>query len=146
MRRIFTSQQMKCTAALQPKTKPIHVTAERFMALAQEAQKEYKITNRNMARLEKLDAHMIQTFHITFGNRIMKQIKAYIPVYVACGGDELDALDDILSKKVLRKLETQNPVYIRSQVDGFCTYLDELFGRDKMKLCKEYVRRLKMNA
>jgi len=129
-----------------PKTKPIHVTAERFMALAQEAQKEYKITNRNMARLEKLDAHMIQTFHITFGNRIMKQIKAYIPVYVACGGDELDALDDILSKKVLRKLETQNPVYIRSQVDGFCTYLDELFGRDKMKLCKEYVRRLKMNA
>ncbi len=129
-----------------PKTKPIHITAERFMSLAEEAQKEYMITNRNMRRLEKLDAHMIQTFHITFGNRIMKQIKTYIPVYVACGGDELDALDDILAKKVLRKLETQNPVYIRSQVDGFCAYLDELFGRDRMKLCKEYVQRLKMNA
>ena len=129
-----------------PKTRPIHLTAERFMSLAEEAQKEYMITNRNMRRLEKLDAHMIQTFHITFGNRIMKQIKTYIPVYVACGGDELDALDDILAKKVLRKLETQNPVYIRSQVDGFCAYLDELFGRDRMKLCKEYVQRLKMNA
>ena len=116
------------------------------MALAEEAQKDYAITNRNMRRLEKLDEYMIKVFHITFGNRIMKQIKTYIPVYVACGGEELDALDDILSKKVLRKLETQNPVYIRSVVDGFCDYLDELFGRDKMKLCKEYVQRLKKNA
>ena len=129
-----------------PKTPPIHITAERFMKLAEEAQQEYAITHRNMRRLEKLDEYMIQVFHITFGNRIMKQIKTYIPVYVACGGEELDALDDILSKKVLRKLETQNPVYIRSVVDGFCDYLDELFGADKMKLCKEYVQRLKKNA
>ena len=116
------------------------------MHLAEEAQKDYAITNRNIRRLEKLDEYMIKVFHITFGNRIMKQIKTYIPVYVACGGEELEALDDILAKKVLRKLETQNPVYIRSVVDGFCEYLDDLFGRDKMKLCKEYVQRLKKNA
>ena len=129
-----------------PKTRTVHITAERFMRLAEEATKEYTITNRNMKRLEKLDEYMVEVFHITFGNRIMKQIKTYIPVYVACGGEELDALDDILSKKVLRKLETQNPVYIRSVVDGFCEYLDELFGEGKMPLCKEYVQRLKKNA
>ena len=129
-----------------PQTKKVHITAKRFMKLAEEAQEEYGITGRNMRRLEKLDEYMVKVFHITFGNRIMKQIKTYIPVYVACGGEELDALDDILSKKVLRKLETQNPVYIRSVVDGFCEYLDDLFGRDRMKLCKEYVQRLKKNA
>lgn len=129
-----------------PRTKNVHITAERFMKLAEEAMQEYTITNRNLKRLEKLDEYMIKVFHITFGNRIMKQIKNYIPVYVACGGEELDALDDILSKKVLRKLETQNPVYIRSVVDDFCQYLDDLFGQDKMKLCKEYVQRLKKNA
>ena len=116
------------------------------MELTEEATKEYAITGRNMKRLEKLDDYMIKVFHITFGNRIMKQIKTYIPVYVACGGEELDALDDILSKKVLRKLETQNPVYIRSVVDGFCDYLDELFGTNRMKLCKEYVQRIKKNV
>ncbi len=129
-----------------PRTKGVQITAERFMKLAEEAMQEYTITNRNLKRLEKLDEYMIKVFHITFGNRIMKQIKNYIPVYVACGGEELDALDDILSKKVLRKLETQNPVYIRSVVDDFCQYLDDLFGQDKMKLCKEYVQRLKKNA
>jgi len=145
-RAMVMNLDQKSEAFTAPKTRNVHITAERFMTLAEEAQSEYAITNRNMRRLEKLDEYMIKVFHITFGNRIMKQIKAYIPVYVACGGEELEALDDILSKKVLRKLETQNPVYIRSVVDGFCDYLDELFGRDKMKLCKEYVQRLKKNA
>ena len=145
-RAMVMNLDQKSEAFSAPKTRNVHITAERFMKLAEEAQTEYAITNRNMRRLEKLDEYMIKVFHITFGNRIMKQIKAYIPVYVACGGEELEALDDILSKKVLRKLETQNPVYIRSVVDGFCDYLDELFGRDKMKLCKEYVQRLKKNA
>ena len=136
----------KCEPFKAPKTKGIMVTAEKFYELADQAINEYPITNRNLKRLEKLDEYMIKVFHITFGNRIMKQIKQYIPIYVACGGEEIEALDDILSKKVLRKLETQNPVYIRSVVDGFCDYLDELFGPDKMKLCKEYVQRIKKNV
>ena len=46
---------------------------------------------------------MIKQFRITFGNRIMNQIERYIPVYISCGGSELEGLDDILSKKVMRK-------------------------------------------
>ena len=136
----------KCEPFKAPKTKGVKITAEKFFELANEAIKEYPVTNRNMKRLEKLDEYMVKVFHITFGNRIMKQIKNYIPIYIACGGEEIDALDDILSKKVLRKLETQNPVYIRSVVDGFCEYLDELFGNDKMKLCKEYAQRIKKSV
>ena len=136
----------KCEPFKAPKTKGMRITAEKFFELANEAIAEYPITNRNMKRLEKLDEYMVKVFHITFGNRIMKQIKNYIPIYIACGGEEIDALDDILSKKVLRKLETQNPVYIRSVVDGFCEYLDELFGPDKMKLCKEYAQRIKKSV
>ena len=145
-RAMIMNLDQKSEVFVAPKTKPIHITAERFIELSEEAQRDYALTNRNQKRLEKLDEYMIKVFHITFGNRIMKQIRTYVPVYVACGGEELEALDDILSKKVLRKLETQNPVYIRSVVDGFCEYLDELFGRDKMTLCKEYVQRLKKNA
>ena len=129
-----------------PKTRGRRISAEKFKALAEEATKEYKITKRNEERLKKLDEYMIEVFHITFGNRIMKQIQRYVPIFVACGGDETEALDDILSKKVLRKLEMQNPVYIRSVVDGFCDYLDELFGQDKMKSCKAYAMRIKKNV
>ena len=129
-----------------PKTKTMHVSAEKFEKLVREAEREYALTKRNQRRLEQLDEYLIENFGITFGNRIMKQIKTYIPVYVACGGEELEALDDILAKKVMRKLEMQNPVYVRNAAEGFCDRLDELFGQDKMKLCKAFIHRLEKNA
>ena len=124
----------------------IHISAQQFEELGRKAQKEYSISRRNKKRLEELDKYLIEKFHITFGNRIMKQILSYIPIYVSCGGDELKALDDILSKKVIRKLETQNPIYLRTSAQGLRDYIDELFGEDKMPLCKEYIKRLERNA
>jgi hypothetical protein len=129
-----------------PRTKPTPITAENFKRLTAEAMQEYELTGRNMKRLEELDKYLISHFHITFGNRIMKQIRQYVPVYVGCGGEELEALDDILSKKIIRKLETQNPVYLRSAAEGLCQYLDELFGHDRMILCKNAIHRLERNA
>ena len=128
------------------RTGRVRLSAERFKELIEEAEREYGITNRNLRRLEALDEYLRENFRITFGNRIMKQIKTYIPVYVSCGGEELEALDDILSKKVLRKLETQNPIYVKSEAESFCVKLDELFGEDAMKHCKAFIRRLEKNA
>ena len=129
-----------------PATAKKPVSAEQFNKLVEDAVKEYGISKRNLARLEDMDKYLIDRFHITFGNRIMKQIKTYIPVYVACGGDELDALDDILSKKIIRKLETQNPIYLRNSSEALIAFINELFGEDKMILCKEYIRRLQRNV
>ena len=129
-----------------PPTGQMKISWEQFVSLAESAQKEYGVSERNRKRLEELDKYLIKHFHITFGNRIMKQILTYIPVYISCGGDELFALDDILSKKVIRKLETQNPIYLRNAAEGLLTYIDELFGPDKMNLCKEHIHRLQRNA
>ena len=82
--------------------------------LFKRAQREFDITDRNLRRIKKLDEYMIKTFHITFGNRIMKQIRSYVPVIVASGGTELEAIDDILSRKVFRKLESKNPSYVNT--------------------------------
>jgi len=127
-------------------TVPIKMSASHWERMTEKARREYRITKRNLRRISKLDEYLVENFRITFGNRIMKQIKGYVPVCIACGGRELDAIDDILSKKVLRKLESQNPVYVKSMADGLCNYLDELFGMDGMPLCKEYLRRLERSA
>ena len=127
-------------------TEGIRLSYDRWKILVSDAQKEYGITNRNLRRIRKLDEYMIDKFHITFGNRIMKQIRSYVSVYVACGGEELAAIDDIMSKKVMRKLESQNPVYVRKAADGLCSYLDDLFGADGMPLCKDAIRRIERNS
>ncbi len=125
--------------------KGMKLSAVRLEELFARAQREYAISDRNIRRLKCLDEYMIKTFHITFGNRIMKQIRSYVPVIVGCGGSELEGLDDILSRKVFRKLESKNPVYVKQMADGVCGYLDELFGEDKLPLCKEAIRLIEQN-
>ena len=122
------------------------ISIDHLYDLFSKAQKEFEISDRNLRRIKKLDKYMVDTFHITFGNRIMKQIKAYVPVLVSCGGSELDAIDDILSRKVLRKLESKNPVYVRAQSEALTNYIDDLFGADKMPLCKEAIKQIIQNV
>ena len=141
-RAMIMNLDTKAEPFVAPKTSCTHISAKQFERLTTQAMKEYEVTARNLRRIEELDKYLIEHFQITFGNRIMKQIKSYIPVYVACGGDELEALDDILAKKVLRKLEMQNPIYLRNAAGGLISYLDELFGDDRMKLCKAFMARL----
>ena len=145
-RAMILNLDSKCESFKAPKTDGKRISGEYFKKLADKAKKEYVVTVRNEKRLQELDKYLIEHFRITFGNRIMKQIRTYVPVYVACGGKEIEALDDILAKKVMRKLEMQNPVYVKRSADDLCVFLDETFGEDEMPLCKAYVAGLKRNA
>ena len=127
-------------------TESCPVSATHFEALSRAARREYGLTARNRRRLAALDAYLMKHFKVTVGNRIMKQINDYVPAYIACGGGELEALDDILSKKLFRKFEALNPVFIRSAIGELYAYLDSLFGENKMPLCKEYLRKFERTA
>ena len=120
---------------------PIHFSADHLSRLAEDACSKYSISDRNMRRIRKLDLYLIDKFRITFGNRIMKQLRGFVPVFIACGGSELDAIDDLLSKKLFRKLDSQNPVYVKSLADDTCDFLDSLFGKDSLPLCKRVIRK-----
>ena len=129
-----------------PRTSRKKISATYLLKLMENAQKEYSISSRNLRRIKELDEFMIKNFHLTFGNRIMKQIKSYVPVVLSCGGTELDGLDDIFSRKIFRKLESKNLVYVKQMADTLCNYLDELFGVDKLPLCKEAIRNIEQNV
>ncbi len=129
-----------------PVKKPLPVAADTFMRLADEAVRGYKIAPDTLEKLRKIDAFLSEHYRISFGNRIMKQITVYLPVYVACGGDELDALDDMLAKKVLRKLETQNLTYRAAELEALCGMFNELFGEERMVRCLRTVRRVARNT
>ena len=74
---------------------------------------------------------------------VAKAIKDYVPVFVACGGDEMVAVDYLIANKILRKFNQLNLAYIRGEIDGFKAFLDETFGQDVMKECKNFLDRLK---
>ena len=112
-------------------------------SLFHKACEDFPISEKSLKSLSTVDSFMITNFKISFGNRIMKQLNIFVPVYVACGGDEVGGIDYFVAKKILRKLEQQNIAYIRDAIDPFIEELNRLFGKDKMKECIEYVSMLK---
>lgn len=126
-----------------PKTESLCISSSHFICLLEDAKKHYRISEENMEKIGLLDAYVIEHMRVAFGNRIMSQFSRFVPAYMACGGTELDGIDYILCKKVLRKFESQNLAYIRDEIDDLCDYLDELFGRGSMHACIEYLQRLK---
>ena len=127
-----------------PETESVKISYERWCELIAEAKGRYSLSSKQAENIKKLDEYLIEKFRISFGNRIMKQIYEYVPVYMACGGSEVEALDDIFSKKVLRKLEAQSPSYVRSEAPALIELMDEIFGADKMKSCKAYLHRFEL--
>ena len=101
------------------------------------------ISEATLNKIEEMDNYVIKHFRIAFGNRIVAHMKKFVPVYVACGGDEVDGVDYFIARKILRKFEQLNVSYIRDEIDGFIEFLDKTFGKGKMKECEEYLLRLK---
>ena len=119
-----------------------NVTAEHLEYLFQKAQVDYPISDELMDKMQKLDNYLITRFKLSFGNRIMKQLYDFIPVYVACGGTELGGMDYIVARKVLKKFESMNVTFVRDEITGLITYIDKLFGKAEMQDSKAYLRRI----
>lgn len=119
-----------------------NVTAEYLEYLFQKAQVDYPISDELMNKMQKLDNYLITRFKLSFGNRIMKQLYDFIPVYVACGGTELGGMDYIVARKVLKKFESMNVTFVRDEITGLITYIDKLFGKAEMQDSKAYLRRI----
>ena len=125
-----------------PLTPALKITADFLDYLFKKAQKEITMSDKYKEALKKIDAYMVDNFKVTFGNRILKQINNFVPVYVACGGTEEDALDFMLMSKIFRKLASINLVFLKKELNSLITLLDNLFGKNKLVKSEEYIREL----
>ncbi|RXS74607.1 hypothetical protein [Blautia faecicola] len=118
------------------------ITAEHLQELFEKAKEQYPISDEVLEKMQKLDNYLITRFKLSFGNRIMKQMYDFIPVYVACGGTELGGMDYIIARKVLKKFESMNVTFVRDEITGLINYIDKTFGKTEMEDSKSYLRRI----
>lgn len=126
-----------------PETPNLILSSKHLESLFASAKAKYVVSDENMKKLENMDKYVIEHFRIAFGNRIVKQLREFVPVYVACGGTEIDGIDYIISHKILRKFEQLNLSFIRDEIPDFLKYLDKEFGKENMTECKNYLNRLR---
>ena len=126
-----------------PITGHLKISSKYLEGLFDKAKKEIQVSKENLEKLEKMDNYVIEHFRLAFGNRIVKQLRDFVPVYVACGGTEIDGIDYIVAHKILRKFEQLNLSFIRDEIDGFIDFLSDLYGKENFNECKDFLRRLK---
>lgn len=126
-----------------PDTEPVRLSYTNMARMYDEAKEKYPVSEENLLELDKLDQYLIEHFRLTFGNRILRQLKDFVPCYIACGGTEIDGIDFMFAKKVLRKFESLGLGFIRDELDGLIIYLNNAFGEENFQISKEYLQRLK---
>lgn len=114
--------------------------------LFKKAEVEYALSTKSLDNITKLDRFIADSFKVTFGNRILKQIKIFVPVFVACGFSENEGLDYIIAHKVLRKFESLNLSFLHKEMNELIAFLDKMYGKNAFKECINYIKDLEKNS
>lgn len=126
-----------------PDTEGMPINMDYLNSLYEKAKKDYPLSEESLMELDRLDTYLIEHFRLTFGNRILRQMKDFVPCYVACGGTEIDGIDFMFAKKILRKFESLGLGFIRDEIDGLIDYLNHVYGEENFRVSKTYLARLK---
>ncbi len=125
-----------------PETAGKRIAYSYVESLYEKAKIDYPVSEEMLDKIEKLDLYVIEKFRVAFGNRILKQLKNFVPVYIACGGSEIEAIDYIFVTKVFRKFESLNLSLIRDEIRGLISFMDAQFGKGSMRESIAYLQRL----
>ncbi len=125
-----------------PPDEPMNLNAEYLENLFAEAKAAHPLSEEVLEKIDQLDNFVITNFRLAFGNRILKQIKDFVPVYVGCGGSELDGVDFMLTYKIFRKFEVLNISFAQDNLKKLIQTLDKIFGKTAMPLAKDYITNL----
>ncbi len=122
-----------------------HISSEQILLMFDEAKADdrNRLTKEDKDRFKKLCDFVLDTFNVTFGNRIMNQIENFVPVYVALGGTKNEALDFIFSRKVIRKLQGKYDEYVKDGLTKMTRFINSLYGKDELPYTEEAITELR---
>lgn len=110
------------------------------------ADEENQLTREDYKTFKTLTDYTYDRFDLTFGNRIMRQIQLFVPVFVACGGKKEDALDFMFARKVVSKLEGRFEDYIKEGLLNLKTLIVKNYGENAFPqtnhLIDKFIRKL----
>ena len=123
----------------------ISIPYSQLRGLYDEAVSQYPISEDMLKKFDTLDNFVIKKFKLAFGNRILKQLETFIPVYVDCGGTEVDGFDFIFTNKVLKKFESLNIAFLKDELKELDSQLDKLYGKGNFPMAHNYIANLLKN-
>lgn len=88
----------------------------------------FRLTDEDREKLNAVCSYVYDQFGITIGNRILNQIENIVPVFVACGGTKETAVDFMISRKLVAKIEGRFEEYVKDALNGLIQLLHKTYG------------------
>ena len=101
-----------------------------------------RMNEADFAKFTKITDYIYEQFDLTFGNRILNQIENLVPIFVACGGTKEDALDFLLSRKVIYKLEGRFEEYVKGALKELLALIEKTYGASVLKRSEKTIQSL----
>ena len=117
----------------------IVVPYRQLRSLFDEAVNQYPISESMLDKFNQLDNFVIKKFKLAFGNRILKQLDTFIPVYISCGGTEVDAFDFIFTNKILKKFESLKIAFFKDELKELGNQLEKLYGKNTFPMAHRFI-------
>lgn len=108
---------------------------------AQARTEKNRLTDDDWKKIMMVDEYL-KEMDITFGNRIMNQMDDFVPAYTACGGTKEEAVDYLLTHKILRKLDERYEPYLQERLEDLEQGLNDIYGEGRFRQSIEKIRRL----
>ncbi len=123
---------------------PISLSHSKLSSLFNTAlsNQSYHMNESDFAKFNEITDYINEEFSITFGNRILNQITNLVPVFVACGGTKEDALDFLLSRKVISKIEGRFEDYVKDALKGLLELINKTYGTSVLKRSEKTIKML----
>lgn len=100
-----------------------------------------RMNDADREKIRQVDEYL-KEMDITFGNRIVSQMEDFIPVYIACGGEKNEAIDYLLTHKILRKLDERYEPYLVTKLEDLRQCLNDTYGEGVFRQSLEKVKKL----
>ncbi|MCQ2772309.1 MAG: hypothetical protein MJ238_03425 [Bacilli bacterium] len=125
-------------------TSTINLSNTKLKELFKEAQSNVanRLTKSDLDNFTTITSFIYEEFDVTYGNRILNQIETLVPTFIACGGTKNDALDFMLSRKVIVKLEGRFEEFVKPALKKLLDLLKKTYGAGTFKRSEHLINRL----
>ncbi len=122
----------------------VNISKSHLQGLYEDAKNnaKYQMTKADFDKFTTITDFIYDQFDITFGNRILNQISTLVPVYGACGGTKEEALDFLLSRKVIAKIEGRFEEYVKGALKELLALVKKTYGAGVLKRSEKTIQTL----
>ena len=106
------------------------------------ADKNNVMLQADFIKLNKILDYVYDRFGISIGNRIINQIVNIVPVFVAAGGTKEAAIDFMISKKLVSKIEGRFEDYVKDALRGLLDLISKNYGTGVLKLTERCAKNI----